>query len=380
MRVRPLRPDDYPAIQALHRHVGWAGRSPEGWRWLDGNPARHAVGAPAGWVVDGPDGRPAAHIGNLVQPFQLGAETLYGATGFSLIVTRAARGASRALIRTFSEQAEIFATYLFNANASSQPIYGRHGFRAWPEATHQLKLSWIVDPVPLAAGRVLRLTHRWAPELTLPMREPLLNDRLFRAPALRLPAGVSVLTDLRDASPFGEFWLALSAEPRVLGDRSPARLRWRLADPDLTTSPVLLAFTRGHDITAYASAMLAKSNVFEAPVLEIIDLEALADEPDGVSTLMTGLMDVAKALGAAKVRLQTVAPLGLQRLGPWARSARREGGWGHCHSAFAPDAPDPQLWSPTPYDGDYAMCLRQIPRQRERVHVVSGSGVRAAKA
>ena len=28
---------------------------------------------------------------------------------------------------------------------------------------------------------------------------------------------------------------------------------------------------------------------------------------------------------------------------------------------FAPDGPDPALWSPTPYDGDYAMCLRPLP-------------------
>ncbi|MDP2117120.1 MAG: N-acetyltransferase, partial [Brevundimonas sp.] len=62
-----------------------------------------------------------------------------------------------------------------------------------------------------------------------------------------------------------------------------------------------------------------------------------------------------------KVRLQTTTRQGVARLGFHARSARHEGGWGHCHARFAPDAPDPALWSPTPWDGDYAVCLRPLP-------------------
>jgi hypothetical protein len=66
-------------------------------------------------------------------------------------------------------------------------------------------------------------------------------------------------------------------------------------------------------------------------------------------------------MGAAKLRIQTVSPRLLERLGDLGRQARREGGWGHCHVRFAPGGPDPALWSPTPYDGDYAMCLRPLP-------------------
>ena len=34
---------------------------------------------------------------------------------------------------------------------------------------------------------------------------------------------------------------------------------------------------------------------------------------------------------------------------------------------FAEGAPDPALWSPTPYDGDYAACLRPLPLQDRAV-------------
>lgn len=361
MSFREITADDYPAAQALHRLVGWPERSIAGWRWLQDNPARIEAGAPAGWVADGPSGRPAAHIGNLVQKYWLGDRALYGATGFSVIVAPEARGASRVLLDAFARQPGVFAAWVFNANPTSQPLYARHAMQAWPAATHALKLSWIINPAPLAFGRLYRAAHRLAPRIASRWGERLMNDRLHDTPRLILPKGVAVLGDLRDHSSYAEFWQALRAEGRLLADRSPAVLRWRLADPDLTSPPLLLAFNRGPDITGYAMAMLAKANILEPPVLEILDLEALAGEADAIPALMQGLKEAARRMGAAKVRIQTISPSLLARLGDLGRRARREGGWGHCHVRFAPDGPDPALWSPTPYDGDYAMCLRPVP-------------------
>jgi len=361
MLFRETTADDDPAIQALHRLVGWPARSAAGWRWLRDNPARLEAGAPAGWVTDGSDGQPAAHVGNLVQRFWLGDRVLYGATGFSVIVAPGARGASRVLLDAFSRQPGLFAAWVFNANPRSQPLYVRHAMKAWPGPTHALKLSWIIDPVPLAFGRLYRAAHRLAPGIASRWGERLMNDRLHKTPRLDPPKGVTVLGDLRDQSRYGEFWEALRAEGRLLADRSPATLRWRLTDPDLTAPPLALAFDRGGGITGYAMAMLAKSNTLEPPVLEILDLEALAGDAEAIPALIQGLKHAARQMGAAKVRIQMINPRLLERLGTLGRRARREGGWGHCHVRFAPDSPDPALWSPTPYDGDYALCLRPLP-------------------
>ena len=379
MLFRELTTDDYPAIQALHRLVGWPERSAAGWRWLHDNPARLEADAAAGWVTDGPDGHPAAHVGNLIQRFWLGDRILYGATGFSVIVAPEARGASRVLLGAFSHQPGVFAAWIFNANSRSQPLYHRHGMTAWPEQTHALKLSWILSPLPLLAGRVLRAAYRLAPRMMSALDEPLMNARLGQMPRMTLPDGVSVLTDLDDASPYARFWQALKGEGRLLADRSPAVLRWRLADPDLTLPPLLLAFRRGDAVTGYAMAQMAKASSLDPPVLEIIDLEALADDAEAVPALMDGLKQAARAMGAAKLRIQTVTPHGLSRLGRHAASTRREGGWGHCHVRFAEGAPDPALWSPTPYDGDYAACLRPLPL-KDRTVARRGSGVRGAAA
>ena len=361
MTSRPITEADFPALQALHRHVGWPERSLAGWRWLHANPARLNTDAPAGWVVDGPDGRPAAHAGNLVQRFWLGDQEFHGATGFSIIVTPAARGASRSLLRAFVGQPDMFATWVFNANSTSKPLYARHDLQAWPEQTHSLKLSWIISPVPLALGRLYRAIYRRAPDFMSRWGERLMNGRLSTRPRLDLPQGVTVLGDFRDQSRYADFWKALRAEGRLLADRSPEVIRWRLADPDLTDPPLVLAFNRGAGITGYAMAMMAKANALDPPVLEILDLEALADDVTAIPALLDALKGAARRMGAAKLRIQTISPRLLERLGDQVRGTRREGGWGHCHARFAPDGPDPALWSPTPYDGDYAMCLRPTP-------------------
>lgn len=360
MPIRPLDETDYPGVQALHRAVGWPARSLAGWRWLHSNPARVGIDAPAGWVVDTGEGELAGHLGNLIQRFHHRGRTFHGATGFSIIVLPSARGQGQRMIRTFMSQPDLFARWTFNANVVSQPLYARHEMKPWPERTHALKLGWPVAPLPLIAGKALKALHSIAPETVSRLDEQLMNDRLGRTVRLALPQGVSLLEDVSDASSYAAFWTALSAEDRLLSDRSPATLRWRLADPDQTQAPLLLAVHRDGVMTGYAMAQMAKGNILEPPVLEIVDLEALAGHADAVPLLMTALKGAAKQLGAAKLRLPVVSPLQLSRLGAFADSARREGGWGHCH-VFFEDGAAQEAWSPTPWDGDQGFCLRPVP-------------------
>ncbi|RZJ02649.1 MAG: N-acetyltransferase [Brevundimonas sp.] len=381
MILRTVTVADFPGVQALHRRVGWPERSLAGWRWLFDSPARQAIHAPAGWVVEGEDGTLLAHLGNMVQRFSLDDRDLYGATGFSIIVLPAAKGASRSLIRTFLNQQGMFAAYTLNANALSQPLYSLFGMQAWPAQTHALKLSWPVSVVPLAMSRLLKIALKIAPGPVARLGEQLMNDRLTRLPELSLSQGVERLTDLADTSRYAAFWERLKTEGGLIADRGPAALRWRLSDPDQTTTPLLLSFSRAGRITGYAMAVLAKNNILETPVLEILDLQALAGEAEAIPVLMDNLIAAARPLGAAKVRLQVVSPGMLDRLGRFADRARREGGWGHCHVGFAPDAPDAALWSPTPYDGDHGVCLRPVPINKDvRARSSRRSRPTAAKA
>lgn len=361
MTIRPFTAADIAGVNALHRSVWWPERSIAGWNRLLQNPAAEEIGAAPGWIIDGADGRPAAFLGNLIQRFRHEDRTLHGATGYSLVVRPEARGASKDLLHAFTQQPGVFATYVFDANPLSAPLYLRFGMQPWPPGTHALKLSWINDPVALLLGKAMRGLTKGRPGLASMLGEQLMNSRVGAMPKLSLPSGVAVLSDFRDRSRYADFWNALVADGDLMVDRSPEAMRWRLTDPDLTTRPLMLAFNRGSVITGFAMAMVAKNMTVEAPFLEIIDLVALENDADAIPALMRALTETAPKLGAAKVRLQTISPQLLDRLGPWAARARREGGWGHCHAAFAPDAPNPALWSPTPLDGDYAICVRQPP-------------------
>jgi hypothetical protein len=359
--VRLIDEHDNKAVNALHSSVGWPSRSDAGWAWLAGNPARIDIDAPAGWLLESEDGDPCGFTGNFIQRFHHEGRILHGATGFSIIVTPRARGNSRKLLNVFNAQPSMVARYTFNANPTSSPLYKRHGMIAWPPETHDLKLSWRIDALACAGGRLWREIDRHAPRLTEARRERLLNPRLHEPEALDLPGGVAILTDLADRSRFADFWEALKAEGRLVADRSPATLRWRLSDPDLTLRPLLLAFHRGKTIGGYVMAMMSKGNPIEPPMLEIIDLVALEDQPDAIPALMQALLRNARSLGAAKLRIQMVSPEMLRLLGPLADVARREGGWGHCHVRFGADTPGAALWSPTPFDADYGICLRPVP-------------------
>ena len=359
--VRPIDETDNEAVNALHRFVGWPSRSDAGWAWLAGNPARLETGAPAGWLLESEDGEACGFTGNFVQRFHHDDRIHYGVTGFSIIVTPRARGNSRKLLNVFNAQPGMAAHYTFNANPASSPLYKRYGMVAWPPSTHDLKLSWRVDALACAGGRLWREIDRRAPRLTEARHERLLNPRLHEPAALDLPDGVAMLTDLSDGSGFADFWEGLKAEGRLIADRSPAMLRWRLSDPDLTLRPLLLAYHRGTTIAGYAMAMMSKGNPIEPPMLEIIDLVALQDAPEAIPALMQALLQNARSLGAAKLRIQMVSPDLLRRLGSLTDTARREGGWGHCHVRFGPDTPGAALWSPTPFDGDYGICLRPVP-------------------
>ena len=359
--IRTIDSDDHDAINGLHRAVGWPERSTAGWSWLANNPALLKTGAPAGWLLEAEDGEPCGFTGNFVQKFHHGARTLYGATGFSIIVRPRARGSSMKLLTAFTRQSDMFALYTFNANSTSSPLYKRYGLAAWPPRTHDLKLSWRIDTVACVGGRLWREIDRRVPRLTEARNERLLNGRLHDPEALTLPTGVSVLSDFSERSRFADFWKASQAEGRMIADRSPDTLRWRLSDPDLTLKPLVLAFGCDNLIRGYAMAMMSKGNPIEPPMLEILDLMALRSDARAIPALMEALLANARMLGAAKLRLQTVSPELLRRLGPLAHSAKREGGWGHCHVKFHPDAPGIDTWEPTPFDGDYGICLRPVP-------------------
>ena len=363
MIVRPLLLTDIPAVNRLHREVWWPERSQEGWQWLMANPATIRARTPAGLVLDDGYGQAAAFLGSFVQRFWQDDKPSYAVSGFSIIVPPSVRGASRDLIPTFLALPGLDAHYTLNCNALSSPIYTRFGMDPWPQETHNLKLSWVIRPLACAAARGLReLVARqpnsvdWLGERLLPRRSRLQSNQLG--------FGIENLTDLSDGSPYDLYWKTLRAEGRYMADRSPAMLRWRLSDPDLTQPIFLLAAYRRGRIVAHAMAMMAKYSSIEPATLEILDLDGLSEARDRIPALVQALMRAALPLGAAKLRLQMMSERLFADLGELGERARREGGYGHSYVRFAPSFKGHETWQPTPFDGDHSICWRPLPYRK----------------
>ena len=355
-----MTPADVAGINRLHRDVWWPERSPAGWQWLMDNPATREADLPVGLVIDDEAGQPAAFLGNFVQRFWQGDTVAFASSGFSIIVPPTARGASRQLIPTFVNLPGLVAAYTVNCNALSRPIYDKFGMKPWPPQTHDVKLSWVIRPFTCVAARGLRQLVARKPETADWLGERLMPRTSHLDPD-RLEEGVEVVTDLSDNSPYALYWQALKAEGRFMVDRSPAMLRWRLSDPDLT-QPILMiaAFSEGR-IVAHAMAMMAKYSPIEPATLEILDLDGLRQGRGHIPQLVQSLIHLAGPMGAAKLRLQVVSQALLQDLGALGQRARREGGYGHCHFKMAEGFDGHQTWQPTPFDGDYSICMRPLP-------------------
>lgn len=142
-------------------------------------------------------------------------------------------------------------------------------------------------------------------------------------------------------------------------------MTWRDADPQATWPALTLGAFDGDDLVAHARARLAKGNALEVTALEILDLDWIDGRHGDVPGLIAALFDLARDRGAAKLRLQVVSPRVLAALGPWRERGRAEGGWGHCKLTWRGPAPD-LPWDPTPFDGDYEVCLRPPPAGERR--------------
>jgi hypothetical protein len=360
MEVRSLSLSDLDDINRLHREVWWPERSSEGWRWLMNNPAAQEIQAPAGLVLAKEDGDVAGFLGIFVQRFWQGNQISHASSGFSIIVPPKVRGGSNLLIPAYLATPGMSAHYTLNCNALSSPLYRKFGMTPWPLETHDLKLSWIIRPLACAAARGLRELVARQPKAAQGLGERLL-PRHSSVDARRLRDDIEVVTDLSDHGDYATYWQSLKAEGRFMADRSPAMLRWRLSDPDLTQPIVLLAARRDGRIVAHAMAMMAKYSSIEPATLEILDLDGLSEARDLIPGLVQSLIQLAAPMGAAKLRLQTLSQRLLEDLDDLGRRARREGGYGHCHFRMAPHFTGHETWQPTPFDGDYSICWRPMP-------------------
>ena len=358
MAVRPFQMSDIAGVNQLHKDIGWTVPSFELWQWLADNPAR--ANAPIGWVIDN-DGRIDGFLGSFRLGYYRGSTRYTSTTSHSVIVSPRVKGAIRDLILPFLDQKDTFATTILNANEVGSPVYRRYGVKPLRAPTHDLKLSWIVGPTLAIAAKIMRRMAEHFPALY-----PVFGERFtpyasirFDARRVRWPKNIFVLEDLGDNSSLGQFWADLKNEGQLVVDRSPATLRWRLSMPDQVVKPLLLGYYDQKGLCAYALGQLSKMGPLDIPTVEIIDMIALNRAPaQAIPTLVKSMQMAAEKMGALKVRLPLVSPKLYEQLAHKAKTAHREGGWGHAFAVF--NVPEHELddWQPTAFEGSYSFTLR----------------------
>lgn len=365
MAIRPFELADAQGVNALHEDIGWAAPTHDQWVWLSANPARGK--APMGWVIDN-NGRIDGFIGSFRQTYFREHQRFSSATSHSVIVSPRAKGGLRELIEPFLDQKDVFAVTVLNANEVGSPIYRKLGITPLPSPLHDVKLSWILAPTITVISKWMRMAATRYPALYAVFGERFTprSSTLFDGRMVRWPSGVHFINDLSDSSSLANLWTALRAEGKLIADRSPATLRWRLSIPGLSSPPILLGYHDEKGLCAYAMAQMSKTGPLDVPALEILDMVALDRSATvALPTLLKAVKTAAYKMGAAKVRLPLVSPQIYKALASKTGMNRDEGGWGHAFARF--NGPQEQFadWQPTPFEGSYSFTLRQ-PRLKPK--------------
>ncbi|HEY0102005.1 MAG TPA: hypothetical protein VGB60_00895 [Brevundimonas sp.] len=347
--LRQVVAGDWTSLNDLHRWAWFPQRSERGWQWL------HSFGQGyPGWVLEDEQGV-CGYLGNIRQNYTLANARFQAATGYSLIVLPRAKGGSKALLDAFRSQPGVFATSIFNGNDRSAAIYEREGFSPFPEAWANAKIVWPLAPMTILSERVARLQFRDR----RPPRELFCASTRPSVPSRMEP--LVALDPWLEADSIELFHEELCRSQTVVADRSAAALQRRFSDPDQTVAPVLFGWKESGRLSAIALGQTGKLTERDAPILDVIDIAWIG--PDGRSaavTLLSHLKTLGRRSGASRMRLSLVnnATAAVAGSVP-GRLVRRR----HVHAyAHYSDAHSPtELWRPTPYDGDFAFCLRAPP-------------------
>jgi hypothetical protein len=359
--VRPMVPEDFPAIDRLMERVWFARRSAEGFDWLcHRNPGQ--AGCVTGWVAEDRDGFVRAFLGNFVQRgWQRGQENLI-ASGYNFVSDADQGGRAVNVLRACLKQESIALVHTLTANPFSGRLHTAMRLTPYPE-TGTLKLDWMTRPLVAVAGALSWRAHgllkqkyiRRFPDI--PRRAPDVNAWLAEAGG----DVVRIEHPERDVR-LAAFDAELRKGERLFAERSPAALQWRLNDPDDPVPPVLAAYPSTGAIRGLAMFQFNKPSEGEPPYLDVIDLVSLDPEDSTAiqALIKTGMMLAARS-GAARLRLAMVPPGLLKLLGPFADRGRKTVSQ-YSHAFYKPKATTfdctLETWQPLPFDGDNGPCLR----------------------
>jgi hypothetical protein len=371
--IRPAGAEDHAGVQALFARHGWPVRSRHGWEWaLLHNPAREALGAVAGWVLES-QGQIVGFLGNIPQAYRLDGQPVWAATCTSYLVDSAHRTSSVQLMRAFAAQQGVTFVHSGTANAHSAPVYQLYKFKPLVADGLNQTLRWVAcDAAFITAGLARKGLGAAAGVLHLvaPLMRAVRHGLQWATPP---KPSETAQVDVLSAEQLGEEWdawaNAQAAQPGLWLDRSARTMAWRLGDPDQDDRLVLLALRQAsgklvgmcmlRDVAADAQAV---------PKAELMDWAVLPGTPRAErAALLLGALAWAAQRGLAVLDAKRHAgqPLaGLSDLNPAYAALPGAANWALVRDArWRIRLSDTAAWHMAGADGDDWFNTHQHPER-----------------
>jgi len=362
-KLREASFSDFGGVAKLKQRWGMAADSLENWERLwRHNPAlaRCERERPVGWVLEA-DGAVVGYLGNISLLYYFGDKTLTAVAGHGLVVEPMYRAYAVSLIAAFYRQ-KFVDLYL---GTSAIPEVGRIA-RAFQcddlrQPDYATVLFWVLRPYSFAQDLVerLRIKPALARASVAPVSIAIRVDQLLRRRFDRRPLPGLDTTEIgvhEIGDDFQSLWIEKRKEdPRLLGDRTPAVLRWHFGIPGDKGSARVLCCRKNGKLLGYAVIRndLQPSGLRKSIVA---DLLVLRDDAEVVKALLLAAYDHAKLGGSYILELMGF-PSSIRRVASLSNPYTRnypgcpfhfKAADRNLHQALS----DGAAWYASPFDGD----------------------------
>lgn len=381
-KLRQSTLSDFAEVLALKRRWGLIWDSASDWdRMWRLNPAlRHMKSEPAlGWALEA-DGRIVGYLGNILQLYRYGSQTLTAAAGTSMVVEPAYRSGAVSLIAAFYRQKCIDLYLTTTAIEAVGKLTKAFKASALAQADYDSVLVWVLRPDRFAEAmaRMVNVNPFLSPVIKTLGSLAIRTEKVFRRRwPPRVKSRIRQISVKSISDDFDELWLAKLAErPRLLAVRDAETLRWHFDVGE--SSPSVLCAYEGNELAGYVIVRHEPPSSTTGLQRSVIaDIIARRDEPRVLTALWIAAYEESKLAGSHTFEVLGFPPairqLGLQ----WHPYIRK---YPACPFYYkAADAARHEMlkngdvWYAGPYDGDTTVWSFGAAAQKRKLAELESS-------
>ncbi len=362
-RIREATLADYPQMAALESRYQLHPKTYEEWLHLwQGNPAcRDLPDWKIGWVVENEKNDVVGHISNVPSAFELGGRKLIAASGRGLVVDEHYRSYGFPLFSAFFNQKNVDLIVNSTVNAQGMTLHELFHCRRCPSGAWNESVFWITHYRGFGE-KLAEMKNLPAPSL---LRYPISGALALRGAFRRRPRRVEVEGEFDFTSQFDSrfdsFWEELRARRagQLLAVRSRETLEWHFHFPIARQRAWIITLTRGSSLRAYAVFLRQDNHNVGLKRVRLVDFQSLEDDSKVLAGMLQLMLDRCRQDAVEMLEVNGFSPEKRSMLEILSPHHRELPCWLYYYHAREKDVAsqlkDPNMWDPTPFDGDGAL-------------------------